>query len=89
MVNQNLLTLTEALRNHVVRTGEQFTIETFPNNKTFTTHLERVGNKLQARGRIADFYRAANVQAGDIVELIELASGSWQLKTAVGGDFVV
>ena len=82
MINQNLLTLTEALRNNVVRTRENFTIETLPNQKKFSTYLERVGNKLQERGAIARFYKSANVQAGDVVELTELTPGVWQLAAA-------
>jgi hypothetical protein len=89
MINQNLMTLTEALKNGIVRTRETFDIETLPNHKKFHTILERVGNKLQARGSIAAFYRAANVQAGGIVELVEVAPGSWQLKPAEIGDLDV
>jgi hypothetical protein len=87
MINQNLLTLTEALRRGIVRTGEMFMIETFPNHRKFKTVLQRVGNKLQERGLIASFYRAANTQADGIVELVEIAPGSWYLKPAEGGDF--
>jgi hypothetical protein len=79
MINQNLLTLTEAKRNNIVRRGENFTVETLPNQKKFTTFLERVGNKFQERGAIARFYRSANVHAGDIVEMTELTPGVWQL----------
>jgi hypothetical protein len=89
MINQNLMTLTEPLKNNIVRPRETFQIETLPNHQKFTTILERVGNKLQARGVIADFYRAANVQAGSIVELVEVTPGSWQLKPAEVGDFTV
>jgi hypothetical protein len=80
MINQNLLTLTEALRNGIVRTQESFSIETFPNQRKFTTFLERVGNKLQERSSIGAFYRDAGVQAGDIVEMTEVTSGNWHLK---------
>ena len=82
MINQNLLTLTEAKRNGIVRTRENFTIETLPNHKKFTSFLERVGNKLQERGAIAHFYRSADVHAGDVVELTELTPGVWQLAAA-------
>jgi hypothetical protein len=82
MINQNLLTLTEALKSGIVRTKETFTITTLPNQRRFETFLERVGNKLRARGAIGRFYEAADIQDGDIVELIETESGKWQLRAA-------
>jgi hypothetical protein len=89
MINQNLLTLTQARRNGIVQLGETFRIEALPNHRNFVTTLERVGNKLRERGFIAEFYRAAGMQAGDIVEMIEVSPGSWQLKRAQVDDFPV
>lgn len=80
MINQNLLTLTEALNRGIVRTGETFNVETLPTHRKFTTTLKRVGNKFQERGWIGEFYKAANIQAEDIIELVETSPGSWQLK---------
>jgi hypothetical protein len=38
------------------------------------------GKKLRERGKIAKFYRDAGVHAGDVVLLIEITPGQWQLK---------
>lgn len=86
MLNQNLLTLTDACRQGIVHRGETFQIETLPNNGKINTTLLRAGNRLKQRGKIAAFYQAANVKPGDNVEMTEISPGSWQLKAADRAD---
>lgn len=80
MINQNLLTLTEPVKRGKIRVGERLSIEAIPSGDRFHTELLAIGNKLQERGRIGKFYRDAGVHAGDVVLLIELTPGQWQLK---------
>jgi hypothetical protein len=79
MINQSLLTLSEPVKRGKIRVGERLSIE-LPSGDRFQTELLEGGKKLRERGRIADFYRNAGVQAGDVVVLIELTPGQWQLK---------
>lgn len=79
MINQNLLTLTEALKRGLIRVGEELTVECLPGGERFKTVMMSTGNKLQERGAIGRFYREAHVSAGDFVVLKEVSQGSWQL----------
>jgi len=80
MINQNLLTLTEPVKRGKIRVGERLSIEALPSGDRFHTELLVIGNKLQERGKVGKFYRDAGVHAGDLVLLIELTPGQWQLK---------
>jgi len=80
MINQNLLPLTDAVKHGLLRTGESFDIEARPSGDRFQTVLLHSGNKLQERGKIGKFYRDAGVKAGDVVLLIEISPGHWQLR---------
>lgn len=80
MINQNLLTLTEAIRRGTVRVGEEMTIKVMPSEREFTTVVLPSGNKLRERGEIHKFYAAANVVAGDYVMLQETTPGQWKLR---------
>jgi hypothetical protein len=79
MINQNLLTLTEPLKRGQIHVGEELIIEALPSGERFKTQVMTNGNKLQERGAIGKFYRAASVRAGDFVVLREVSRGSWQL----------
>jgi len=50
MINQNLLTLTEAVRRRTIAVGDKLTVET-PSGDQFETTVLEAGNKLQERGR--------------------------------------
>jgi hypothetical protein len=80
MINQNLLTLTEPLKHHQLKVGEELTIEALPSGDKFTSMVMQTGNKLQERGAIGKFYRDAGVRAGDFVVLREITRGQWQLQ---------
>ena len=79
MINQNLLTLTEAIKRGQIKVGEQLIIETLPSGKKINSDVMQPGNKLRERGAIGEFYRSAGVRAGDYVMLRESARGQWQL----------
>lgn len=79
MLNQNLLTLSDALRARKVQLGDIFRIKALPSGDEFETELVGGGNKLRERGKIAKFYREAGVKEDDIVALKEVAAGSWEL----------
>ena len=87
MINQNLLTLTEPLKRGQIRTGEELVVEALPSGERFKTQVMTNGNKLQERGAIGKFYRAAGVQAGDFVVLREVSRGSWQLLKSQNPPF--
>ncbi len=80
MINQNLLTLTEALRERKVRDREKFLITALPSGDKFATDLAPAGNKLRERGYIGKFYRDTKVIVDDIVLLQETAPGQWELQ---------
>lgn len=82
MINQNLLTLTEARQRGQVRVGEKFEI-TLPSGRQFETDLCPPGNKLRERSMIREFYAAEHIKAGDKVALVENDQrGSWRLIRA-------
>jgi len=87
MLNENLLTVSRYVKSGLVKVGEQFVIEPLPSGKPFQTVLLRQGKKLRERGKIADFYRTANVKAGDYVLLTEVTPGRWTLKKAPDGEY--
>jgi hypothetical protein len=78
MINQNLLTLSSAKAEGIVEIGEKFKV-LLPDGTKFETDLCEPGNKLRERGLIRRFYRAAEVEDGDQVVLIETSPGSWKL----------
>jgi hypothetical protein len=78
MINQHLLTLTDAKRLEKVATGETFEIQ-LPDGTTFKTDLCQPGNKLRERGMIRQFYESSKVEQGDKVVLKETAPGIWKL----------
>jgi len=79
MINQNLLTLTEAIKRGQLKVGEQLIMEVLPSGEKFTSDVMQPGNKLRERGAIGKFYRNAGIRAGDYVTLRESARGQWQL----------
>lgn len=79
MINQNLLTLTEAIKRGQLKVGEQLIIEVLPAGDKFSSDVMQPGNKLRERGAIGKFYRSAGVRDGDYVTLRESARGEWQL----------
>jgi hypothetical protein len=78
MINQHLLTLTDAKRLEKVSTGETFEIQ-LPDGTIFKTELCQPGNKLRERGMIRRFYETSKVEQGDKVVLKETAPGIWKL----------
>ncbi len=80
MINQNLLTLTEAKARGVVHEGEKFTIR-LPDDTSFSTELCSPGNKLRERGLIRKFYADAKIREGDKVVMTEVSQGSWTLSS--------
>ena len=78
MLNQHLLTLTDAKRQGKVKAGEKFEI-TMPNGTTFTTDLCDPGNKLRERGFIREFYETSKIRDGDKAILREVSHGKWRL----------
>jgi hypothetical protein len=85
MLNQHLLTLTEARRRGKVRIGEQLTI-TLPDGTEFTTELCEPGNKLRERGHIRRFYDDQKIGDGDQVTLEEVSAGKWRLRRSADAD---
>ena len=80
MINQNLLTLTEAINRGTVSIGEALVIEAEPSERKFKTVVMGNGNKLQERGEIRKFYQDAKVAPGDMVLLRETSPGQWKLR---------
>jgi hypothetical protein len=90
MLNQHLLTLTDARRQRVVHLGEKFKIQ-LTDGTEFTTELCDPGNKLRERGLIRRFYDEAKITAGDKVILKETSKGNWRLlseNSAEGAEIV-
>jgi hypothetical protein len=81
-IRQNLLKLTPHIKCGRVKIGEPMEIETIPYGDHFHTEVCEKGNKLRERGKVGQFYRAANVRAGDSVLLTEVAAGRWTLEKA-------
>ena len=80
MINQNLLTVTEALKRGQLKAGEELIIEAIPSGEKFKTVVMPSGNKLQERGAIGRFYRKARVVADECVELLEVTPMQWKLQ---------
>jgi hypothetical protein len=78
MINQHLLTLTEAKDDGKVKTGEKFTI-LLPDGTSFSTELCDPGNKLRERGQIRKFYQGEKINPGDKVIMTEVSHGSWKI----------
>jgi hypothetical protein len=85
MIRQNLLTLSPHVKRGKIKPGEQLIIEALPSGGKFQTELLAQGNRLRARGEIAQFYRDANVKDGDHVLLMEVTPGNWTLSKAPEG----
>lgn len=77
-INQNLLTLTDARKRGLIRTGEQFRIR-LADGRQFETELVYPGSKLRERGRIGEFYRQYKIKPGDHILLEETEPGVWTL----------
>jgi len=87
MIRQNLLTLTPHVKRGKIKIGEELTIEAIPSGERFVTVLLQNGNKLRARGEIAQFYRDARVNSGDYVVLTEISPSRWTLAKATPGKY--
>jgi hypothetical protein len=79
MINQNLLTLTNAKKRGTVKENESFTIQP-DGGEQFVTTLVNPGNRLKKRGPIAAFYKQHNVEDGDRVVLREIEPEVWTLS---------
>ncbi|MDB6059499.1 MAG: hypothetical protein JWO95_3343 [Verrucomicrobiales bacterium] len=84
MINQNLVTLTDAMNKGIVSAGEAMTIESLPSGRKFKTDVMANGNKLRERGEIRRFYTDARVEPGDMVLLQETSPGHWKLRKVDG-----
>jgi hypothetical protein len=79
MIDQNVLILTEYIEDGTIGVGEILNIEAAPSGDRFATVAD--SNKLrEGGGKIAKFYRDAEVTAGDIVLLTEVTPGNWYLE---------
>lgn len=84
MINQNLVTLSDAIKRGQIKVGEVLNITVLPSQDIFVTELLEAGNKLRERGRVGKFYRDAGVHAGDVVMLREITPGRWELRKVAG-----
>lgn len=87
MIRQNLLTLTPHIKRGKIKIGEELIIDPLPVGDRFRTDVVEKGNKLRERGKIARFYRDANVKGGDYVLLAEIKPGHWTLRKAPPGMY--
>lgn len=87
MLNQSFLTLTHHVQRGDIRPGEVLDIEAQPSGERFDAEVLPNGNKLNKRGPIGHFYKAAEVRAGDFVVLTEFAQGRWILRKALNGQY--
>jgi hypothetical protein len=55
-------------------------IEVRPTGARFSSKVLQNGNRLQERGEIGRFYRAADVHDGDTVMLTETKPNEWTLE---------
>lgn len=79
MLNQSLLTVTDARKLGIVSLGERLKV-TLPGGVSFETEVVEPGNRLRERGLIRSFYRDQRIEAGDYVVLSEVARGEWTLE---------
>ncbi len=86
-IRQNLLKLTPHINRGKIKVGEELLIEAYPSGERFKTVVSDKGNKLRARGEVAQFYRDAKVQPSDHVVLTEETPGRWTLKKAPPGEY--
>ena len=86
-LRQNLLKLTPHIKRKKIKLGEEMIIEADPSGERFQTVVSEKGNKLRARAEVARFYKAAKVEPGDYVVLIEVAPGRWLLKKPPPGRY--
>lgn len=80
MIRQNLLTFTEHIKRGRIHVEEEMIIEARPTGARFPTKVLQNGNRLQERGEIGRFYRAADVHDGDVVVLTETKRNEWTLE---------
>ncbi len=78
MINQSLLTLTDARKAGLVSLGETFQV-TLLGGETFTTTLIEPGSKFRERAMVRAFYERQQVQPGQKVLLKEVEPGKWIL----------
>lgn len=79
IINQNLLTLTQACKKGIVRLNEKFKL-TMPDGESITTELVSPGNRLKARGAFGRLYRQEEAEHGDKIILKEESRGHWQVQ---------
>lgn len=79
MINQNLLTLTQACKKGIVRLNEKFKL-TMPDGESIATELVSPGNRLKERGAFGRLYRQEEAKHGDKVILKEESKGHWQVQ---------
>lgn len=80
MIRQNLLTFTEHIKQGRIQVEEEMIIEARPTGARFPSKVLLNGNRLQERGEIGRFYRAAGVHDGDVVVLTETKRNEWTLE---------
>lgn len=79
MINQSLLSLTKAKKNGLVKVGERMVIHP-PEGSAFETKISKIGNRLEARGRIGAFFLEHGVEEFDQVVLEEIKPKHWKLS---------
>ncbi len=80
MIRQNLLTFSEHIKRGRIQVEEEMNIEVQSTGARFSSKVLQNGNRLQERGEIGRFYRAAGVHDGDVVMLTETKPNEWTLE---------
>jgi len=84
MINQNLLTLTKAIRRGLMKVGEEIQIQLPPEGELLISRVLPQGNRIQERGRIRRLYEECKVRPGDFLVLEKDEAGIWKLKIEPG-----
>jgi hypothetical protein len=79
MINQNMITMSEARKKGLILLSEKMTIMPIPAAKLFETEVCNPGVKLKARSAVKHFFESAGVKAGDFIVLDEVDRNSWKL----------
>lgn len=78
MIRNHMLTLTQACKAGIVRTGEKLKL-TFPWKEVIQTEIMSPGNRLRERSAIRRIYEENSMVSGDRVILTETLKGRWNV----------
>jgi hypothetical protein len=79
MINQKMLTLTQAKRRGIIRDNEKFRI-TMPDGEIIETELAQPGNRLRERGAFGRLYQKEKIDSFTCIDLHETQPGHWTLS---------